>query len=410
MSFETFGSYPAISLSTNVGIESSLLLPDYNLPGFSYQHSDRCNTPNYIEYCPDCGHTGVHSYHCNRWDCPVCYPWTAAKAARNASNRLWGVYQAWGNQGIDVGYLNHIVVSVPPSEYDNFDEKTAKKKMIKYAKQFGLSGGAVVFHPYRIIDEVEDVLRLVLQERGIKGGPWLGVHKNVLRFGYLDGRLIDSWLDYVEFAPHWHIVGYFKLKERSDSFESRTGWVYTNVSVSKYHAPLDRAGAKRTLAYLCTHHRVEKGKQSVTYFGIASPNKVKRDVSVEFKVAKCSVCYKGYKHLDLDNNVIGASSRGDLYRIPVRSSIHAEKLLDDIRYRRFKFKPEDYSKAWYPVVHYFYSVRTGFSRRAVPAEIVDDFSLACIPEATDEEKKAQAVYRNSLPAIDWENVNKHRVG
>lgn len=33
-----------------------------------------------------------------------------------------------------------------------------------------------------------------------------------------------------------------------------------------------------------------------------------------------------------------------------------------------------------------------------------------IPEATEEEKKIQEDYKNSLPAIDWENVNKHRVG
>lgn len=405
----SFGSYPAISTSTNVSIESAYLVPEYSLAGIGIQHSDRCNTPNFVEYCPDCKHTEVHSYHCGRWDCPVCYPYTAANAARRVSNRLWGVYKAWKSYGEDVGFLNHIVISVPPSDYENFDEKSVTKKMMKYAKQIGLSGGAFVFHPYRIWDDIEEIFSLMRSEGELKGGNWAAVHQNCLKGGLMNGRLIDSWLDYVEFAPHFHIVGYFKLKERSDNFYERTGWTYKNVSWEKYHEALDKDGMKRTIRYLCTHHRVEKGKQSIRYFGIAAPNKVKRETTTEFKVAKCPECSIDYKDLDLNNNVIGTSSRGDLYRIPVRSLEAAEKLIEDIRYRRFKFKPEDYRKAWYPVVHNYYSVRTDFTRSVRRVEVVDDPHLP-IPWATEKEISECEDYRNGLPAIDWEKVNIHRIG
>jgi hypothetical protein len=33
-----------------------------------------------------------------------------------------------------------------------------------------------------------------------------------------------------------------------------------------------------------------------------------------------------------------------------------------------------------------------------------------IPEATNEEKKNRKKYEESLPAIDWQNVEKHRIG
>ena len=101
-----------------------------------------------------------------------------------------------------------------------------------------------------------------------------------------------------EFSPHWHIVGYFKLKERSDHFYERTGWTYKNISWEKYHEALDKDSARRTIAYLCTHHRYQKGRQSVTYFGVAAPNKVTCEMTKEMKVAKidynlCRKCKNG---------------------------------------------------------------------------------------------------------------------
>jgi hypothetical protein len=411
MSLDVSSSYPAISTSTNVCTDSLLRLPEYTVPGFGVQKSERCNTPSFVDYCPDCKHTEVHSYHCNRWDCPVCYPYTAAKAARQVANRVWGVNGAWCSHGSDIGHINHIVISVPPSEYEGFDEKASKKLMVKHAKRIGLSGGAVVFHPYRLPDDVEYFVSDVMKERGLKGGNWKGVHDNVLRFGYVNGRFIDSWLDYVEFSPHWHIIGYFKLKERSDSFFESTGWTYKNVSMEKYGVPLDRAGIKGTVRYLCTHHRIEKGRQSVTYFGIASPNKVKREVIVKIEVAKCPECYQAHKVVDLEGNVNQIVSRGDMYRIPVRSSTDAEKLLDNIRCRKFKFNPKDYSKSLLHCVYYFYSVRTEFAKSVKKVKEKPLLNVTC-HELFDIEASQASMkrYLARFPPLDENKQEKHRVG
>jgi len=399
-------SYPALSRSTKVSEESAYLVPEYNLPGFGNQTSQKCNVANFVEYCPDCHHTDVHHYHCCKWECPICYPWTASKRARESANRLCGVYEAWKNHGVDLGYINQIVISVPESEYADFDEKKYAKRMRKEAKKIGLSGGLAVFHPYRVLDEIEEVLRIVMQEKGIEGGNWVGIHQNILRFGYLNGRLIDTWLDYVEFAPHWHIIGFFKLKEKSDAFYERTGWTYKNVSMEKYHEPLNKDGVRGTLRYLCTHHRIEKGKQSVTYFGKAAPNQVLHETIVERKVAKCPQCSAEYQEMDLEGKVTCIITKGDLYKIPVRGEREADEIIEDIRLRRFKFDPKLYEKAWYPVVHHFYSVRTEFNKKSKPAKIVDDSRLherSClppIPEATEEEKEWYRAYRASLPSYE----------
>lgn len=416
MSEDMSETYPAISTSTNVWKESDYSLLEYELPGFGVKHSDRCNEPSFIEYCPDCRHTDIHSYHCNRWDCPVCYPWTANKRARETSNRLWGVLKAWQAAGTDVGFFNHLMMSVPPSEYANFDEKKSAKKVRKYLKEIGVSGGALIFHPFRIKDDIEDIFRQERQAGALKVSNWIAVHHNCLKGPFMDGY-IETWRDYIEFAPHWHIVGYFKLKERSDHFYERTGWTYKNISWERYHEALDKDSARRTIAYLCTHHRYQKGRQSVTYFGVAAPNKVTCEITKEMKVAKCPECSQDIKQMDIDGGVAADLSKGDLYRIPVYSSLQAEKLIEDIHCNRFKFKPDDYKKSWYPVVHRFYSVRTDFSRHVKPVEVVEDSRiekepdfLKPIPWATEEEIQARKEYEKSLPAIDWDHISRIPAG
>lgn len=412
---ENVGSYPAISTSTNVCEEFAYSVFDYELPGFGVQHSDRCNQPNFIEYCPDCHHTDLHSYHCNRWDCPVCYPWTANKRARESADRLYGVMRAWQATGADIGFFNHVVMSPPASAYEDFDEKKAAKDVRKYCKEIGLSGGALIFHPYRIDEEIEMIFHDLRVSGELKVNNWIAVHQNILKGSFISGREIRSWRDYVYFSPHWHIVGFFKLKERSNVFYERTGWTYKNVSWEKYHEALDKAGARRTIAYLCTHHRYQKGKQSLTYFGKAAPNQVSRTTTIDFKVSKCPVCSVDIKQMDLDGNVVADLSRGDLYRLPVHSAKDAEHLIDNIKLGRFQFDPKNYNKCWYPVVHRFYTVRTDFSRHVKPVEVVtverDTMLEPCLrPWATEEEIQARKEYESSLPPIDWEKVNKHRVG
>jgi hypothetical protein len=299
----------------------------------------------------------------------VCYPWTAAKAARAVADRLWGVHQAYMKKGVNVGYINHIVISVPESEYDDFDLKKQKKKMRKYAKGIGLSGGCVLFHPWRLKGVVEDCFH-ELRQVGLKGGDWAQVHRNVLKdqSGIHLGIEFTDMSDYIEFGPHWHIVGYFRIKEKSDDFERRTGWTYINVTMKFHRPPLDKDGIRGTVSYLATHHCVFPGKQSITYFGCASPNKVHCDVKVHMEFAKCPDCYVKHDILDLSGSVIDTRERGVLYKIPVKSGdgiprksrvklnpnkrfqsqspVFLKNLQSDIACRVFKFNPSLYEKAF----------------------------------------------------------------
>lgn len=363
--------YPAISRSTDFGEDTIYSVPQFELPGFGQKTSDKCNEPNFIEYCPDCHHTNVHSYHCTRWSCPVCYLYTARKRAREAASRLWGVGEAYRAVGEDLGFLNHIVISVPPSEYANFDKKKASAKARKHLKSIGVAGGSLAFHPYRLRDDVEDLIREDRANSDVKESNWDYVRGNYLKGTVIDGRELRTPFDYIEFAPHFHCVGFFKLKERSDSFFERTGWVYHNVSYEKYHEPLDKDGAARTLAYLCTHLNYEKGKQSITYFGVAAPNKVAHKIEIEKKVKKCPVCAVDYDQMTLEGNVSETIHKGDLYKIYVNSRLEADQTINAINNGLYVPELFDSAKCWIHVIHHTYSVRTDFSRSSKSACCTD---------------------------------------
>jgi hypothetical protein len=351
--------YPAISRSTKGSISNQYTLLDFPIPGFGPQKSERCNQPNYVRYCDDCKHTDVHSYHCNRWDCPVCYPWTASKAARSVADRLWGVSKAYMKMGEDIGYINHLMLSVPESEYEGFDLEKQKKLMRKYAKDIGLTGGAVIFHPWRLKGVVEDCFH-ELRQVGLKGGNWDKIHKNILKgqSGIHLGIEFTDMSDYIEFGPHWHIIGYFRIKEKSNDFFARTGWTYKNITMEHHRPPLDKNGIKGTIQYLCTHHCVFPGKQSITYFGVASPNKVHCAVKVQMEFAKCPDCYVKHNVLDLSGAVVSTNERGILWKIPVKGDNGVNDLQRKIDYREFKFNPKDYFKAFDYRVTRFYTVIT----------------------------------------------------
>jgi hypothetical protein len=274
------GSYPAINSSTKFPLLKVLA---YLIPGKGKKTKDHCNTVTGVNYCPN-GHTVEPiSYHCKNWNCPECFPWAASQAARRAADRLTGVQMAWSGIGKPQGPLNHIELSVPPELYEKFDLKKFKAKAIDYAKRIGISGGALIFHPFRIKDELKGPIREALKAL-LDDYPthWKGVHKNVLG--------LTNWREYIEFGPHFHFLGYFKLKERSDSFYEKTGWTYKNISYAKRKRPEDSDSVYRIMRYLLTHHHVEQGKQSVTYFGTCSYNKIEKTTSREKEYLKCPVC------------------------------------------------------------------------------------------------------------------------
>lgn len=249
---------------------------EFIIPGQGETSSLWCNQVYEVDYCQDCGKYEARFYHCNSWSCPECYFWTAARAARRLEERLEGVQKAYSFIGKFPGRVAHVVFSVPPTEYKNFDYKAARKKLIKYCKQIGISGGSVVFHPYRVKNEFRAKLLRVLKNEGTPGGIWRAVHENRLNLG--------SWREYVDFAPHFHVLGFYpKVLVKSDTFFKVTGWTYKAIDIK------NTRNVYRTARYILTHHAVLEG-HNVVYFGIASYSKTSVTKEKKYEAVKCPKC------------------------------------------------------------------------------------------------------------------------
>lgn len=219
--------------------------------------------------------------------CPECFRSAAYQAAVRASDYLLGCYAAWKVFGKNLGYINHIELSVPVDEYQDFDVKKMYSKAIKYAKQIGISGGGISLHIFRIKKEYHRPIQQAIKAAGKKMGSWDGVRENILG--------LPSREDYLVFSPHFHIVGYFKLDQKSNDFYYETGWTYKNISWSKGRGSENKEGVKKIFAYILTHHYHEPGKQAIHYFGTASKNKVSRETWKEKTDKKCTCGEQMYR-------------------------------------------------------------------------------------------------------------------
>ena len=278
-------SYPALNSITN-NIIGRLLL-SFLLPGYGHKTKEYCNTVTSADYCPSCHRTVGHYYHCKNFQCPECYKAAAYQAAVRASDYLLGCHKAWKAFGKNLGFVNHIELSVPENEYQDFDKKKMIERAIKYCKRIGISGGGLVFHAFRIKKEYQRPIQQAVKAAGKKMGSWEAIHENILG--------LPSTSDYLVFSPHFHIVGYFKLKQKSNEFYNETGWTYKNISWSKGRGSENQEGVTKMFAYLLTHHAHEPGKQAIHYFGTASKNKVSKDTWKEKKNKKCDCGEQMYR-------------------------------------------------------------------------------------------------------------------
>jgi len=172
---------------------------------------------------------------------------------------LTGVSSELRRYGVRTGYPVHVIISPPPLTVDQQDDITRLRREVvyKYCNDIGLIGGVVVFHPYRIFPEIKKALRDHNQKND-PGKFWDLVHRDILQLG--------SWKDYVYWSPHFHVLGYFPaIKEKSNEFEKRTGWMYKNLKRTD--------SICKSVSYLLTHHAYKSGSTGYTYFGHFSYNR-----------------------------------------------------------------------------------------------------------------------------------------
>lgn len=79
---------------------------------------------------------------CGKPSCPVCYRYGwAVREARSIKDRLALASKHFG-------LVEHIVVSVPPKDY-NLSYKALRRKVDKVLKKRGIVGGVKIFHAFR---------------------------------------------------------------------------------------------------------------------------------------------------------------------------------------------------------------------------------------------------------------------
>ena len=175
------------------------------------------------------GKAFVQAYRrtCGRKECPKCYESWASLEARRAEYRL-GFYRGrWGKP-------IHLSVN-PASEIWDWDYHRLKSYAYKALKCVGISGGCLIYHPFRQNES----------------GEWF-------------------------FSPHFHVLGYGYHR----------GNRVPNMVVKNHGV---RKSVRATLLYQLSHAGVHESIHTVTWFGCLSYNKLKVPPMPDPK-PKCPLC------------------------------------------------------------------------------------------------------------------------
>ena len=246
------------------------------LPGFG-SDTDKCREPSGWISCADgCTKTPLRD-SCQRVECPHCWGDWAGKAARRVSDRLRGVrsfiYHERPGDYHQVKRIRHIVFSPPHGMLKEDDGLDAAKRVWRRLERSMhlLYMGTVFYHPYRIRDDVEERLKCYMRERGLAddpgdyqdGGYWALVRADVLGLGCRDA--------YIEFSPHYHVLGSGGLMPSDKFFEKTHGWVYVMLGARHMRIRINpKTGAivdevAITAKYILSHAGVEKSKETGRY-------------------------------------------------------------------------------------------------------------------------------------------------
>jgi DNA-directed RNA polymerase subunit RPC12/RpoP len=233
--------YPASGEKYQASIcrtETKYALPGHGEPGAG------CGMARQF-VCGTCGDAFVSLSSCMMRECPSCYGKWASALAKRVAWRMWAtarhVSQA---RGVRYWRVVHAIVSFRD---EGRSYRFAKARALRVAKQQGIDGGAVVFHPFRT-----------------EGGRYVA-----------DGYF------------HYHIFG-LALGDIAPGGSSRDGAVVFKVVRDRVHG--DFRGFRsphelaRAVSYALKHSGVvssdtdsdgsRRRRHSVTWFGVASYNQL----------------------------------------------------------------------------------------------------------------------------------------
>lgn len=306
------GVYPAIGTSDFPSSDS----PIYLIPGVGEVTGDACGDVVRGAGCSvDVTHFWrAHPLSCDRRECPVCYDTALVKVAKKASDRVRGFgdavaaypapsdlttaqYREYSRIVKRSKTVLHVTISPPPGVITPEMEYEAIQKIGRdHAKKTGLVGGYYIFHPYRISDDVLTWLSLCNDTLRESGQPTMSYWDHVR----IDSLGLGAWHRYVEWSPHWHLVGVGWLILASE-YHDETGWIYKNIRPKgirrdiEYDARrvafLDEVAA--TIRYQLSHAAYIPGGRALREFGYLNTRYLKR-IGDEFvkrvEESLCPVC------------------------------------------------------------------------------------------------------------------------
>jgi len=302
----------------------------------------------------DSGHFTKHiEQHCDDPSCPICFGHWASKQGARISERLRGYIEAAGRGqrtldcSVDVlwhqdnsRYLNHYVLSAPKTVITQdmtIDQIKASGKVM--AAHVGITGGFMGFHPYRIKRAIQTQLSYACREAVRMNEDdrerkfWELVRTDVLQLG--------SWEHYVEWGPHFHIIGFGRLPmnpfpkgspEAKDWAETTFAgwlprWIRHVATETKFNGHAIKDPIAELAAYILSHAAYVPGKKAVAWIGCCTPGRLKKvgkpdkqSYNVVCPVCGCAVIMGG-----MDNKKFIPNVDADGSDIPYRLRFHWQK-------------------------------------------------------------------------------------
>jgi len=196
-----------------------------------------------VKVCPHCGHVWEDEYSCNRRECPECWKKWLCREGEESAIRMWvltrRVYLGKTLGRFRAGRIVHVVISF---RRHGLSYSQARKKACTIAKRHGVSGGAVIFHPFRTDDEGQYI-------------PDGFVHYHVV--GIAKAEVV--WP-----SPGSDLPYVFKHIPDPPRFKGDTKKTY--LGVRKF------ADLLRLLRYLLSHAGLVQGTHALTWFGVLTYN------------------------------------------------------------------------------------------------------------------------------------------
>jgi hypothetical protein len=253
-------------------------------------------------------------HSCDNPTCPICYESWMNKAAKRISERIRGYIDAANGGQVDLEglalagwhkentrYLNHYILSPRPGEITpDIPYNEIKQRGRAMAARIGITGGVQLFHPFRIKkDIVKSLVRVCrgavhMNEEEKEKKFWKLVREDVLKLG--------SWLEYVDWSPHFHYIGFGRLpdqhtpEQKEEVRHTLAGWVVKWVrhvdTERTFNGQMIEDPIAALAAYLLSHAGYQEGRKIPSWLGVLGPNQLRKTGSPDrlSHAVVCPVC------------------------------------------------------------------------------------------------------------------------